>query len=221
LRNAARALVRKQRRVYTDVVLTRPRSHETVAAMSTYPVAYHQTPSLERSRLTVFFRSIIVIPHVIWACLYLIGAFFAVFVAWFAILFTGRYPDGLYNFVAGYVRFITRLAAYMYLITDVYPPFDGGEHPEYPVTVAIAPPPESLSRLTTFFRSFLLIPVNIIDFCFIIWLYILSIAMWFVAVITGKTGPGLTDAARYPLAYMTRALAYSNLLTDVWPTFED
>jgi hypothetical protein len=203
------------------VLLTRHANPGTVGAMSTYPVVYQQNPSVERSRLTVFFRSIIVIPHYIWAIFYLIGTFVVVFLSWFAILFTGTYPPGMYNFVAGYVRFAARLSAYAFLVTDVYPPFDGGEHPEYPVHVSIPPPPEKLSRLTTFFRYFLLIPVNIIQYFFILWLYVVSIGIWFVAVITGKTSPGLTGAMRYPMAYMTRAAAYSNLLVDVWPTFED
>lgn len=189
--------------------------------MSTYPVVYHQSPPVERNRLTVFFRWIIVIPHFIWAMFYGIGAFFVVAIAWFAILFTGRYPAGMYEFVAGYMRFSTRLNAYSYLICDVYPPFDGGEHPEYPVSVSVAPPPESLSRLSTFFRYVLLIPVGIIEYVFLLWLNILALAMWFVAVFTGKTGPGLTEATRFPMAYITRATAYSLLMTDKWPPFED
>ncbi|HEY1538211.1 MAG TPA: DUF4389 domain-containing protein [Solirubrobacteraceae bacterium] len=189
--------------------------------MSTYPVVYQQTPAVKRSRLTIFFRGIMSIPLEIWSLFYVLAAGVVVFLAWFAILFTGRYPAGMYGFVAGYTRFATRLAAYAYLVTDAYPPFDGGEHPAYPVTVAIAPPPLRLSRVTTFFRYPLLIPVAVIQFAFVIWLYLLAIALWFVGVITGKTSPGLTGAALFPLAYLTRALAYSNLLTDRWPPLDD
>jgi hypothetical protein len=189
--------------------------------MSTYPVVYAQSPPVERNRLTVFFRLIMIIPQVIWACIYAIGAFVVVIGAWFAILFTGRYPAGMYDFVAGFLRYSTRVNAYCYLICDAYPPFDGGEHPEYPVTVSVAPPPESLSRLTTFFRGILFIPVYIIVYVFQIWIEVISVALWFVAVIMGKTSPGLTDAVRFPMAYITRATAYGLLLTDGWPPFED
>jgi hypothetical protein len=189
--------------------------------MSTYPVVYHQTPAVERSRLTVFFRFIMVIPHLIWSALYGFAAEIVIFLAWFAILFTGRYPPGMYEFVAGYLRFSTRLLAYMFLVTDEFPPFDGGEHPEYPVQVRIPPPPPSLSRLTTAFRFILLIPVIIIQYVFILWIEVVAIAIWFVAVFAGKTSPELVDAIRYPLAYMARSYAYTFLLTDVWPTFED
>ena len=53
-----------------------------------------------------------------------IGAFFVVVVAWFAILFTGRYPRGLFDYVVGVGRWHNRVTAYaLILVTDVYPPF--------------------------------------------------------------------------------------------------
>ena len=122
---------------------------------------YDQSPPIKRSRLTVFFRLLLLIPHFIWALLYGIAACIVVFIAWFAILFTGKYPAGMYEFVAGYLRYYTRLSAYGYLVVDTYPPFDGGEHPEYPVRLQIGPPQAKYSRLKVFFRFILAIPVYI------------------------------------------------------------
>jgi Domain of unknown function (DUF4389) len=64
------------------------------------------------------------IPHyIVLAVLYLL-AFFAVIIAWFAILFTGRYPRGLFDFVVGVARWGLRVQAYAFLlVTDKYPPF--------------------------------------------------------------------------------------------------
>jgi hypothetical protein len=202
-------------------LLTRQAARGTVVAMSTYPVIYRQTPALQRSRLTVFFRFLLVIPHLIWSFVYGLAAQIVVIVAWFAIVFTGRYPQGMYDFVAGYVRFSTRLLGYMELVTDTFPPFDGGEHPEYPVAVTIPPPQERYSRLTTVFRVILLIPVAILQYVFLLWIYAVSIAIWVVAVIMGKTSAGLVDSERFPLAYMARSYAYSYLLTDKWPPLDD
>jgi hypothetical protein len=64
------------------------------------------------------------IPHLIVLFFLAIGVFFAVVIAWFAILFTGRYPRGLFDFVVGVGRWSTRVNAYAFiLVTDRYPPF--------------------------------------------------------------------------------------------------
>jgi len=64
------------------------------------------------------------IPHLIVLAVLTVGAFFAVVFAWFAILFTGRYPRGLFDFVVGVGRWWLRVQAYAFLlVTDRYPPF--------------------------------------------------------------------------------------------------
>ncbi|HEY3140610.1 MAG TPA: DUF4389 domain-containing protein [Acidimicrobiales bacterium] len=81
-------------------------------------------PQLEnRNRLTVFFRWLLVIPHIIALIVLGIATFFAMIVAFFAVLFTGRWPEGLRNFVVGVMRWNIRVSAYSLLLTDDYPPF--------------------------------------------------------------------------------------------------
>ncbi|MEA1901979.1 MAG: DUF4389 domain-containing protein [Actinomycetota bacterium] len=64
------------------------------------------------------------IPHYIVLALLAIGAIFAIFIAWFAVLFTGRYPRGLFDYVVGVARWALRIQAYaILLVTDRYPPF--------------------------------------------------------------------------------------------------
>jgi len=64
------------------------------------------------------------IPHVVVLFFLTIGAVFAVIFAWFAILLTGRYPRGLFDFVEGVMRWWMRVSAYAFLLTtDRYPPF--------------------------------------------------------------------------------------------------
>jgi hypothetical protein len=81
-------------------------------------------PQLEgRNRLTVVFRLILAFPHFIVLALLGIAVFVVGVIAFFAVLFTGRWPDGLRNFVLGVGRWWLRFQAYLLLLTDEYPPF--------------------------------------------------------------------------------------------------
>jgi hypothetical protein len=67
---------------------------------------------------------LLAIPHYVVLFFLTIAAFVVVVIAWFAILFTGRYPRGLFDFVVGYQRWFVRVSAYAFLLTtDRYPPF--------------------------------------------------------------------------------------------------
>jgi hypothetical protein len=88
-----------------------------------YPLNLQITPAAEHNRLTTAFRIILVIPHVFLLTFLGLGAGIVTIVAWFAILLTGQYPEGLYNFSVGVARWGARVGAYMYLFVDEYPPF--------------------------------------------------------------------------------------------------
>jgi hypothetical protein len=89
-----------------------------------YPAAisFGEFPE-RRRRLSVAFRIILVIPHVI--VLFFVGIAWAItaIIGWFAILITGSYPQGLYGFATGYLRWSLRVEAYCVLMRDEYPPF--------------------------------------------------------------------------------------------------
>ncbi|GAA2154197.1 DUF4389 domain-containing protein [Nocardioides koreensis] len=83
-------------------------------------------PDAERdlNRWLPLVKWLLAIPHFFVLFFLTVGAFFAVVVAWFAILFTGRYPRGLFDFVVGVGRWWLRVEAYAFLlVTDRYPPF--------------------------------------------------------------------------------------------------
>jgi hypothetical protein len=81
-------------------------------------------PELEnRNRLTVAFRLILAIPQLIVLALLIIAVWVVGLIAFFAVLFTGRWPEGLRDFVLGVGRWFLRVQAYVLLLTDVYPPF--------------------------------------------------------------------------------------------------
>lgn len=123
-------MMRYQARATTYALFLReeypPFSFETTAADpgDDPRVRVDITPALtDRNRLTVFFRLFMVIPHVIVLALVGIAVFVAVLIAWFAVLFTGKWPAGLQAFVLGFFRWSTRVSGYMNLLTDEYPPF--------------------------------------------------------------------------------------------------
>jgi hypothetical protein len=93
----------------------------------TYPISLKVDYPEKLSRLTTFFRIFLLIPHAI--VLYFLGIVSGVilFISWWAILFTGRYPKGLFEFVTYCFRWSTRYTGYAYLLTDKYPPFTGNE----------------------------------------------------------------------------------------------
>jgi hypothetical protein len=76
------------------------------------------------SRWMPIVKWLLAIPHYIVLFFLSIGAFFVVIFAWFAILFTGRFPRGMFEFVEGVGRWYNRVVAYAFaLVTDQYPPF--------------------------------------------------------------------------------------------------
>ena len=84
-------------------------------------------PAGERDRLTVGFRLILAIPHFIVLAFVMMGWCITTIVAWFAILLTGDYPQGLWDFGVGTMRWMLRVQAYMLLMVDEYPPFSLSE----------------------------------------------------------------------------------------------
>jgi Domain of unknown function (DUF4389) len=186
-----------------------------------YPVTFHVDYVEQRSRLTAFFRLILAIPLFIWAYIFEILAFVVVVVAWFAIVITGRYPKGMYDFVASFTRFLATLTAYAALLCDPYPGFMGADNPAYPVRMEFAGPLDPYSRVKTFFRFILVIPVLILRYVMGILLEVGAIAAWFVIVVTGKMPRGLFDLMVLANSYTARSDAYAFLLTETYPPFQD
>jgi hypothetical protein len=185
-----------------------------------YPVTFEADFVESRNRLTTFFRLILAIPLAIWAALYGIVAYLAIVVAWFAIVITGRYPEGLYDFVADFTRFYTRVLAYTYLLSDPYPSFGGSDDPAYPVRMRFERL-EEYSRLKTFFRIVLAIPILIVRYVMALLLEIGAVAGWFVILVTGKMPRGLFDLMVLANSYTARSDAYLFLLTETYPPFQD
>jgi hypothetical protein len=208
---------------------------------ATYPVSVHVQPAVvERNRLTTFFRFFLAIPHILlvggpavvgtwfswrghggvsWGTgAGVLGAVACVvaFIAWFAILFTGRYPHGLWKMAAFYMRWRLRAISYMTLLRDEYPPF--GDDP-YPAELVLPPPDAPRDRLTVFFRLPLAIPhLILLAILGVLWAFTTAVA-WAMILITGRFPETLYGFALGVLAWSTRVEAYILLLRDEYPPF--
>lgn len=182
------------------------------------PISFEADYAVDRNRLTTFFRWIIVIPWLIWAFLYGIVATVIVIIAWFALLFTARYPAGMYEFVAGYVRLQARVYAYAALLTDELPSFGGGAEPDYSVKVDVAAPQESYHRGKTFFKYILYFPQALIGgYGLLLVSYNAAFISWFRILFGGKQSITMHEALVVSAAYLNRSAAFLLMLTEAQP----
>jgi Domain of unknown function (DUF4389) len=170
---------------------------------------------LERSRLTVFFRLLLVIPHYVWLLLWGLVADLAVIVAWFVALFTGRVPDGIHNFIAGYVRYSAHVLAFFLIAGGPFPGFVG-QPGSYPVDVEIDGP-ERQNRWKTGFRILLALPAALISGGLMGAAFVAALLGWFAALFTGRMPRNLRQAQVLAVRYNAQLAAYILLLTDRYP----
>jgi uncharacterized protein DUF4389 len=170
---------------------------------------------LRRSRLTVFFRLLLALPHIVWIFLWTIAAIVVAIVVWFATLGTGGPPRTLHAFLSRYVRYSLHVSAFIYLAANPFPGFDGREG-VYPLDLVL-PPPGRQNRWKTGFRIVLAIPAIIVNSALGWALLVCAVYTWFVALIRGSAPWGLRNLMAYGLRYAAQLNAYLYLLTDTYP----
>ena len=215
---------------------------DTTAPPLVYPVTVDIQPAIEeRNRLTSAFRFFLAIPHMI-----LVGGPIAVItsiewstdggwhfefgsggvlgvvacavalISWFAIVFTGRHPDGLWKLASFYLRWRVRAVAYLMLLRDEYPPFGEGE---YPAELRISMPEGERDRLSVALRIFLVLPhLFVLWLLSIVWAFTTAIA-WIVILVTGRYPETMYGFGIGVLAWGVRVEAYMLLLRDEYPPF--
>jgi len=167
-------------------------------------------------RLTVAFRIILAIPHLLLLVLISFLAFFAVVAGWFAALVLGRLPDGLARFLGQYVQYAVRVSAYaFYLLTDRYPPFSLTDR-SYAVSVEVAP--GRLNRAAVFFRLILIIPAYALSVLLQYGVQVAAVFVWLIVLVVGRMPTSLFEAEAAALRYLTRFQAYYLLVTADYPS---
>src|SRR6266536_405614 len=192
---------------------------ETTAASTPaqHPIRIVVNDDLQRNRLTVFFRLILAIPHLLWASLWGVIAVLAVVVNWFATLVRGQSPEGLHTFLAAYLRYITHVRAYLLLVADPFPAFTG-KAGSYPIDLEVDPP-EAQNRLTVLFRVILAIPALVLTNILSNLSQLLAVFSWFISLVLGRVPEGLRNFAALALRIETQTYAYLMLLTGRYPSF--
>ena len=173
------------------------------------------------SRWLWLVKGLLAFPHLF------ILAFFGYFVglvAWVAmwvLLFTGRYPKGIFDMVESYARWQARVNAYQYLLRDEYPPFSGDEEPSYHVRVSLKQPMEGdLSRWLWLFKWILVLPNMIAWFFYLIAAVIIYLVAGWVILFTGKLPRGMFNFIAGANYWNFRIQAYVAWgTTDVYPPF--
>jgi hypothetical protein len=182
-----------------------------------YPLVFDVEYPERLSRLLIFVKWLLALPH--WIILYGLGVLVGAitFVAWFAILFTGRYPRELFDLVVKSWRWQANVAAYVGLMRDEYPPFSW-EEGRYPVRFQVEYP-ERLSRLLIFVKWLLALPHYIVLFLLGLVAYLAWIVAWWAILITGRFPRALFDFLVGLGRWNWRVQAYTNLLRDEYPPF--
>jgi hypothetical protein len=179
------------------------------------PIELEVRAGLERSRVTVFFRLLLAIPHLIWLTLWAIVAYVAAILNWVATLVSGESPGALHRFLAAYLRYHTHVYAYLFLIADRFPGFTG-QAGSYWVDPRVEDP-RPQNRWKVFFRGLLAIPAGLLNGAYGSLLLAVALLGWFACLATGRMPLGLRNAGALGLRYAAQTNGYVLLLTEVYP----
>lgn len=209
-----------------------------MATQSTYPARLSGVPDQPLSRWLWLVKWLLVIPHIVVLVFLWLGLIVTTVIAGFAILFTGRYPRGLFDYAIGVMRWTWRVSYYANgaFATDRYPPFSLADDPSYPARFTVDYP-EKLSRGLVLVKWWLLALPHLIIVGFfaggwgIAWtggwrtagggglIAILAIIAGVILAVTGKYPAPLYDFIMGLNRWCYRVLAYVALLTDQYPPF--
>jgi Domain of unknown function (DUF4389) len=189
-----------------------------------YPATLDVEPGEHIANWRPLVHWLLVIPHLIVLNVLGLAAGIVGIIAWFAILFTGRLPQGLAGFQALYIRYANRTFAYEWFMREEYPPFafdmeaaDPGQVAGVRTDLDIAL--EGRNRLTTAFRWILAIPHFVVLTFLAIATYFVVLVAFFVVLFTGHWPVAGARFAEGFLRWNTRLSAYVFLLTDAYPPF--
>lgn len=167
-----------------------------------------------RSRLTVLFRLLLALPHLVWLTLWSVPAVVAVLVNWLVLLVRGRPARPLHRFLSAFVRYSAHVLSFLFVVTNPFPGFTGAAG--YPLDVTL-PPPGPQRRWKALLRLVLAVPALVVAGAYSYVLYVVGLLSWFVALVRGRMPSGLRNAGAVSVRYIAQTYAYLFLLTEQYP----
>jgi Domain of unknown function (DUF4389) len=170
----------------------------------------------KQRRWTVLLRAFLALPLSVVVIAVYVVAVICVILGWFAALVMGRVPAFVRTIVTVFLHMLLRLEAYVFLLTDRFPPFSTQDMPEYGASLAV-PPATRLNRAAVLFRFILVIPAAIAARITWLGLQIVMFFMWFVVLVTGWLPKPVHEVARVFIRYELRFFGYYFLLVPTYP----
>jgi hypothetical protein len=189
------------------------------AAGDAYPIRVDADRADHYNRFLPLIKWLLALPHYIVLFFLGIGALFVILISFFAVLITGRFPEGMWNYLIGVHRWGLRVYGYVLLLTDEYPPFSLEDDPGYPVRLE-ADYPEHVDRWRPLVHWLLIIPYFVIAYVLLIIAEFVVFFGIFVILFTAKLPEGMFKLILNPLVWMTRSQIYGYWLVTRYPPFE-
>ena len=183
---------------------------------SIHPIRMIVSDDLQRWRLTVAARWLLVLPHLMVLTLWTYLAVLVGLVNWLITLARGSSSRGVHDWLARLIRYQAHVNAYLYFVADPYPSFRGWRG-TYPVDLDIAPPAPQ-ARWKTLLRIVLVLPAYVFATVLTYVLYVVAVLGGLYALATGRYPRGFRDLSAYCLRYQAQMFGYLFLLTDRYPT---
>lgn len=184
-----------------------------------YPVRLSATRQEEYNRFLPLVKWLLALPHYVVLFFLGIGALFAMLIAFFAVLITGRYPEGLWTYVTGVHRWAMRVTGYVFLLTDEYPPFSLDDDPSYPIRVEWDYP-EHVNRWRPLIQWLLVFPYAIVAGILFYLAEIVALIGIIVILFTKNLPEGMFKLILNPMQWQVRANSYAGWVVTKYPPFE-
>ena len=198
---------------------TPPGSTELTHAQDGYPIDLEIVRQEEYSRFLPLIKWLLVLPHALVVGVLGFASSIVGLIGLVAVLFTGKWPRGMFDFVVGVLRWSMRVNAYALLMVDDYPPFTMDEDPAYPARIAVPYPEDGIANWRAIAHVFMAIPYFIWMFFLAIGAAVVGFIAFFAILFTREYPAGMFNFVESVLRRQLRIGAYTYAMTERYPPF--